>query len=288
MAAELNVSSDDFHDVLDFDYARCEDPEWEPDPPYSYLDQYKKDPTQWGLDYAEKLISELENGLSFFNTLEASIIERWIFEDHPDLLDVLEVRGLVGVFKHELSRYCRMLSAAATIAFEVEQGRFFPSRAEQPHCDEFFPGVLSTIRERPKHEWKNVLPAPVAELCGMSQRRQQPVRHDSEKSAPQSLIARHDFERWTLEEFRKLQENNAACLVTRDYFPQHLKDKTLERFALVIAARSDLVTKALKQPDRTYLSTRDSGDGPVEWTVSFGCNSLILPLLQHEEMLRDL
>jgi hypothetical protein len=279
MTADLNVTSDDFDD----------DDFYDPPMPYDYTRQWKQMPEQWALDCATELIWLFENGPKFYENLDATVIEQWIFETHPDLRDTLDAKGRLDTFRAELSRYCRKLSAAGSLANEIlGKGKYLGNMANIPQCDEFFPGFLLTVHQRPEHEWEDRVSAPVAELCGKWRNRvpyEYPARHDTERAAPYSRIADVGFEWLDLEKVRASRGTATAYLLGKDSFPAHLGHMTLERFVLVISAPCDVVFKSLRRSDCTDFYPVESLEGSTQWVVSFGDGSLTIPLLQHEELL---
>ncbi|MFL9900026.1 hypothetical protein PQR71_18035 [Paraburkholderia fungorum] len=98
--------ADDFED----DYR--DDMEYDPPIPYDYRNEWAEDAEDWALEKARNLIAIHEGGPDFYENLNASVIERWLFSDNSELEDALKKQQSLDSFRANLAHFCTRMTAA--------------------------------------------------------------------------------------------------------------------------------------------------------------------------------
>ncbi|MEI6001983.1 hypothetical protein H3V53_34100 [Paraburkholderia bengalensis] len=290
MSTDLNLSAaEDFDprdadNTADVEYGDDLDYDYEPPMPYDYRQQWADNPAQWAVFYAANLIRTFGTVPDFYQNLDESTIEKWVFEDYPELFETLSDDKTLEEFRVGLSKYCRMLKGAALLANEIllhRRGLLSPLPALSPECKEFFPGWASRILTEPEWSWHSQLPGPIAELRGRWATSEFFNPHESDEIVPHSQLPRGGNTNETSESRRSI----TAHALERDDFVTSLKAATQERLAFFISLPVDVDIESLMKVDRTTLAVHESNDDTSAWHLSFGGGVLSIALLEHEEIL---
>jgi hypothetical protein len=241
---------------------------------------------QQAMDYVGHLIDLHQCGPHFYANLDSSVLERWLAEDCPELVERLTGQDSYDAFAHNLDAYCRRLSAAGCIAdaflgesLDYNQGEFRHFEWER-----FFPGLLDQVQCGEIRSREN-LPAVVALLVDRFSRIGEARWHDNTGYFPHSRLASTGWDWCDLAQV-KAAAQGVAFLLQREHFPSQLTWRTNEKYALVVnpppgTAAQSLIRKS-PVPSVNRLKT---SSGHTELCLTLSGQELAIPLIQHEHTL---
>ncbi|NIE63219.1 hypothetical protein [Burkholderia sp. Ax-1719] len=203
------------------------------------------------MDYVLELIRVNGGRWSFYRNVDASLLERWLTEDHPNLHRCVIRAGVYDAFKEKILEYCGKLSAATELAemylkkyfwslhfalikpFRLdEKGREMRYEPRNVDTERYFPGVASYIESRGVGHIEE-LPTMVALLVDRVLRINNASRHNNAHIALHSKLSEYCNE-WCDLERVKGTHVGAAFLMHRVQFSGELFNLTPEKYAFVV------------------------------------------------------
>ncbi|SFU25539.1 hypothetical protein [Paraburkholderia aspalathi] len=191
---------------------------------------------QNAMDYVSKLIDVYESGPHFYANLDSTILERWLSEDWPELIEALTEEATLEAFRRNLIDYCSRLSAAGAIAdsflgetLDYEQGGYWDFDVER-----FFPGLHRRVLFG-KVKKLEQLPSIIAVLVEKFTRKCHVRIYDNNKYPRYSRLPSEGWDWCDLAQV-KHADDRTAFLLRKEHFPIQLGWETHERYALVLNA----------------------------------------------------
>jgi hypothetical protein len=242
---------------------------------------------QRAMDYARKLIDVYESGPHFYANLDSTILEKWLSEDWPEIIEGLNEENNLEAFRRNLKDYCNLLSAAGAIAdsfldetLDYAQGEYWDFDVEQ-----FFPGLHHRVQlvEVKKLEQ---LPSIIAVLVDKFARKRHAPLRDNDHYYPHSRL-RSDGWDWCDLAQVKSTDDRTAFLLRKEHFPQHLGWSTRERYALVLNVSPETIaSKLIDKAFPSYIDARTNSTGKVIPCCHLRDGAPAIPFLENLSTLR--
>jgi len=219
---------------------------------------------QNAMDCVSKLIDVYESGPHFYANLDSTMLERWLSEDWPELIEALTEEATLEAFRRNLIDYCSRLSAAGAIAdsflgetLDYEQGGYWDFDVER-----FFPGLHRRVLFGKVKKLEQLPPIIAVLVDKFARKRRTPLR-DSDNYYPHSRLPSDGWDWCDLAQV-KSADDRTAFLLRKAHFPQHLGWSTRERYALVLNVSPETI--ASKLIDKAYpphIDARTNSSGTV-------------------------
>ncbi|BBU30264.1 hypothetical protein BTHE68_39980 [Burkholderia sp. THE68] len=241
---------------------------------------------QQAMDYAGKLIDLYECGPHFYANLDSRVIESWLADDCPELIDALEADGSYVEFTRNLKAYCCRLSAAGCIADSFLGDTLDYTQGECMHFDweRFFPGLLEQV-QKGKIRNRESLPSVVALLVDRFAGEGHARHHDNNNYFLHSYLGLDDWAWCDLPQVKQADQG-VAFLLHREQFPRKLGWRTHEKYALVINPLPGTKASSLiRKPLAASLDRLKTTSGQIELCLRLSGQGCAIPLLKHESTL---
>ncbi len=240
------------------------------------------------MDYVRKLIDVYECGPHFYANLDSTILERWLSEDWPELIEGLkEEEAALEAFRKNLGDYCSRLSVAGAIAdaflnetLDYEQGWYWDFDVER-----FFPGLHRRVQLGRVKKLEQ-LPPIIAVLVDKFARERYAPLHDNNKYHRHSRLRSDGWDWCDLAE-AKNADNRTAFLLREEHFPEQIGWKTHERYALVLNVSPETSASTLiHKSSSPYIGARTNSSGKVIPCCRLPDGAPAIPVLENLSTLR--
>ncbi|TXC80599.1 hypothetical protein [Paraburkholderia azotifigens] len=254
------------------------------------------------MDYVNELIRVNEGRWIFYRNINASLLEQWLKDDHPNLHRCVIRIGAYDVFKQQLLEYCGRFSAARALAqrylisyfWSLQTSLVMPFRLEEGgdreeiyelsdvDTESYFPGVASDI-DSGRLTHTEDLPTMVALLVDRFLRLRHSNRHNNARIALHTRLT-EQCGRWS--DWGKVNDAplGTAFLVKRRAFSEELYSLTSERYVLVMRMPEDTTLDFLIQGARVARLVDTSCEQPEHY-LALSEGRIAIPVLRNDELL---
>lgn len=237
---------------------------------------------------AAHLIDQFANDLEFYRGATMSVLEQWMLESYPEVVEQLRLHGMYADFAAKLEIYREeLIHAAAAVATILEYG--FDDVLEH-HIDRH--PVFSSLSSRiwssnVKHlDRATTL---VSFLLDKHTRSDRVPDHCSVVEAHAKhakILLRDEFWGWCDISEARTASPDVAHLIIREHFPSNMAAYTNEEYALVVRVAEGTDLLSLVAPNFVSSVNIRAGDGPAERSIVFSGLPYRIPMVANEQTLR--
>lgn len=273
------AATNDDHNDSDYD----DDDDYDPPMPFNHEEPWGDAVELWALERAKMLVAIHEGEPAFYENLDASIVEQWLFDDYPKLLEALKLEQALDSFRAELANFCARMTAAGAYTQFLLTGWLPETRA---NIQATFPELNYPRRISVDSRWNAQLPAEMATLYDRRRREALDASWPSDHGARHERFGLHVLDGFDLAKIRESSSDTGYVFSSdlwRNWFHQ-----SREKAMLVVRPPAGMTESSCTSSKFSSTRCVEMPDGTIEAVAVFAGGDLLVPLARHESFFRQL